>query len=537
MNMFFNFSLMFKVFPTLLTSALLNTLILASSATGIGVVAGMILALAGISSHAWIRYPARVYIDIFRGLPVILTIFIVGAGLPLAGLHPFGYSTYPYGIAALGLIGSAYIAEIFRSGIQAIPPGQLEASRALGMSYMQAMRIVVIPQGVRNVLPALTNQFIGLIKDSSLVYLLGFTAGQREIYTVGLDAADVYGNLSPLVASGVTYLMLTVPLTHLVNWMDVRLKTGREPAVALEPAPVAAAGLPLPAALTTDAVAAQGPRLTRLAALRARLPLLSSVPSRLSSANGRTASQRQGSELALRLHNIHKTFGTHEVLRGIDLDVRSGEVVCLIGPSGSGKSTLLRVANRLEEPTAGQVFVNGEEITTRRADVNDIRSHMGMVFQSFNLFPHMSVLANVCVGIRNVQKVSRAEAEQIGMDRLRAVGLATRARARPAQLSGGQQQRVAIARALAMDPQMMFFDEVTSALDPELVKGVLDIMTELARAGMTMVVVTHEMGFARRVAERVVFMDQGVIMEAGTPDQMFDTPSTPRLRDFLAEIL
>jgi ABC-type polar amino acid transport system ATPase subunit len=225
------------------------------------------------------------------------------------------------------------------------------------------------------------------------------------------------------------------------------------------------------------------------------------------------------------------------VLRGIDLDVRSGEVVCLIGPSGSGKSTLLRVANRLEEPTSGQVFVNGEEITTRRADVNDIRSHMGMVFQSFNLFPHMSVLANVCVGIRNVQKVSRAEAEQIGMDRLRAVGLATRARARPAQLSGGQQQRVAIARALAMDPQMMFFDEVTSALDPELVKGVLDIMTELARAGMTMVVVTHEMGFARRVAERVVFMDQGVIMEAGTPDQMFDTPSTPRLRDFLAEIL
>jgi ABC-type polar amino acid transport system ATPase subunit len=247
---------------------------------------------------------------------------------------------------------------------------------------------------------------------------------------------------------------------------------------------------------------------------------------------------RISSGSALRLKGVRKSFGTREVLRGVDLDVASGEVVCLIGPSGSGKSTLLRCASRLEEPSAGQVFMHGEEITNRRADVNKIRSEqVGIVFQSFNLFPHMQVLGNVCVGLRHVKKLSRAESERIGMDRLRAVGLADRARARPYQLSGGQQQRVAIARALAMNPQIMFFDEVTSALDPELVKGVLDIMTELARAGMTMVVVTHEMGFARRVANRVVFMDRGVIQEEGSPRQIFEAPSTARLRNFLAEIL
>ncbi|MBB2903571.1 ABC-type polar amino acid transport system ATPase subunit [Kineococcus radiotolerans] len=234
---------------------------------------------------------------------------------------------------------------------------------------------------------------------------------------------------------------------------------------------------------------------------------------------------------------IHKHFGPVEVLKGIDLAIEPGEVVCIIGPSGSGKSTLLRLMNRLEEPSAGRVLVDGEVITSPKTNINAVRSKMGMVFQNFNLFPHMSVLDNVTISLRKVKKMSKAEAERIARDRLRDVGLDHKADSRPTQLSGGQQQRVAIARALAMEPEVMLFDEVTSALDPELVKGVLDVMTALARAGMTMVVVTHEMGFARHVADRVVFMDGGVVVEQGPPRELFDNPQSERLRLFLSQVL
>ena len=237
------------------------------------------------------------------------------------------------------------------------------------------------------------------------------------------------------------------------------------------------------------------------------------------------------------VEGIHKHFGPVEVLKGIDLTIEPGEVVCIIGPSGSGKSTLLRLLNRLEEPTAGRVIVDDEEITAPKTDIDAVRSRMGMVFQSFNLFPHMSVLDNVTISLRKVKRISKREAERIAIERLTDVGLAHKAQSRPAQLSGGQQQRVAIARALAMEPELMLFDEVTSALDPELVKGVLDVMTNLAKAGMTMVVVTHEMGFARRVADRVVFMDGGVVVEQGAPADVFDNPQSERLRRFLSQVL
>jgi ABC-type polar amino acid transport system ATPase subunit len=237
------------------------------------------------------------------------------------------------------------------------------------------------------------------------------------------------------------------------------------------------------------------------------------------------------------VEGIHKRFGPVEVLKGIDLSIEPGEVVCIIGPSGSGKSTLLRLLNRLEEPTAGRVIVDDEVITSPKTNIDAVRSRMGMVFQSFNLFPHMTVLENVTISLRKVKRIGRQEADRIALERLADVGLEHKAQSRPAQLSGGQQQRVAIARALAMDPELMLFDEVTSALDPELVKGVLDVMTNLAKAGMTMVVVTHEMGFARRVADRVVFMDGGVIVEQGAPADLFDNPRSERLRRFLSQVL
>ena len=241
----------------------------------------------------------------------------------------------------------------------------------------------------------------------------------------------------------------------------------------------------------------------------------------------------------LELHGVHKRFGTLEVLRGIDLTVHKGGVVCVIGPSGSGKSTLLRCINLLEPPDEGRIVLEGKEITggTRADDLDYVRRRVGMVFQQFNLFPHKSALENVRLAQEKVLGRSREEATEKAQDLLARVGLSDKANEYPDRLSGGQQQRVAIARALAMDPHVMLFDEVTSALDPELIKEVLDVMRELAAEGMTMVVVTHEMGFARDVANYVLFMDDGVIVEQGKPSEVLESPREPRTKRFLGLVL
>jgi polar amino acid transport system ATP-binding protein len=244
-----------------------------------------------------------------------------------------------------------------------------------------------------------------------------------------------------------------------------------------------------------------------------------------------------GDGRAIDIRGLHKSFGELEVLADINFCVNDGEIVCVIGPSGSGKSTLLRCVNRLEEPTKGQVFIEGVDITDPDADVDEVRSRIGMVFQSFNLFPHMSVEGNLMIAQRRVRKRSREEARRIARANLERVGLSDKIDAYPAHLSGGQQQRVAIARALSMNPDLMLFDEPTSALDPELVGEVLSVMKDLASEGMTMMVVTHEMGFAREMADRVVFMDAGRIVEDGPPAEFFSQPKTERLRTFLAQVL
>ncbi|MEV7807039.1 amino acid ABC transporter ATP-binding protein [Microbispora sp. NPDC088329] len=237
------------------------------------------------------------------------------------------------------------------------------------------------------------------------------------------------------------------------------------------------------------------------------------------------------------IRNLHKSFGKLEVLKGIDFTVESGQVVCVIGPSGSGKSTLLRCVNLLEQPTSGQVVVDGVELTDPDVDLDAARRRLGMVFQQFNLFPHLTVLRNVTIAQERVLRRSRAEAARIARENLERVGLIEKVDAYPGQLSGGQQQRVAIARALAMNPSLMLFDEPTSALDPELVGDVLSVMRQLAEDGMTMLVVTHEMGFAREVADRVVFMDGGVIVEDGPPEQVIADPQHERTREFLSRVL
>jgi polar amino acid transport system ATP-binding protein len=240
---------------------------------------------------------------------------------------------------------------------------------------------------------------------------------------------------------------------------------------------------------------------------------------------------------AVEVRDLHKYFGANEVLKGIDFTVDPGQVVCVIGPSGSGKSTLLRCVNMLETPTKGKVYVNGKELTDRDADIDAARRHVGMVFQSFNLFPHLSALRNVMIAQQRVLGRGRSEAEIIARENLSKVGVGDKWDAYPGQLSGGQQQRVAIARALAMNPDLMLFDEPTSALDPELVGDVLTVMRKLAEEGMTMLVVTHEMGFAREVADRVVFMDGGVIVEDGPPSQVIGAPKHERTQSFLRRVL
>ncbi|MDM9558170.1 amino acid ABC transporter ATP-binding protein [Bordetella petrii] len=241
-------------------------------------------------------------------------------------------------------------------------------------------------------------------------------------------------------------------------------------------------------------------------------------------------------EPILKISGLYKAYGDNPVLKGIDLDVAKGELVFMIGPSGSGKSSLLRCCNRLEEPTAGTIHVDGDEITAADAELNRIRQNIGMVFQHFNLYRHMSVLSNITLALRKVQKLPRAEADRRGLEALERVGLADKAAAYPDQLSGGQQQRVGIARSLALRPKVVLFDEPTSALDPELVGSVLNVMRELKQDGMTMMVVSHEMGFAKAAADRVVFMDGGVIVEQGTPQQVFNHPSQPRTQAFLARM-
>ena len=239
----------------------------------------------------------------------------------------------------------------------------------------------------------------------------------------------------------------------------------------------------------------------------------------------------------IKVENLTKSFGELEVLKGINQEIKDGEVVVVIGPSGSGKSTFLRCLNLLESPTSGKIFVDNEEITSKKIDINKVREDMGMVFQSFNLFNNLNILDNITLAPALVKKMEKAKAEEKARELLARVGLPDKAEAFPKSLSGGQKQRIAIARALAMNPKVMLFDEPTSALDPEMVGEVLDIMKDLAREGMTMVVVTHEMGFAREVGDRIIFMDGGYVVEEGSPEEIFGNPQNDRTKDFLGKVL
>ena len=383
-------------------------------------------------------------------------------------------SNFAYGVMALTLVYTAYVTEVYRAGIESVHPSQRMAARSLGLSYMQAMRHVVVPQAVRRVVPPLLNDFVGLQKDTALVTVIGVAEAAQQAQ----NFSTTYANFTSYVVAATFFILLTIPLARFTDHL--------------------------------------------IAAPRAQ---------------GAGDRMSENGEAFVSIQDVSKSFGDLEVLKHVDLSVDLHNVVCLIGASGSGKSTLLRCINVLEQVDEGTIVVDGETVTNGQVDVNALRRKIGIVFQAYNLFPHMTVLQNVTLAPRKSRGFSKAQAEARARELLARIGLSDKAAEYPDRLSGGQQQRVAIARALAMEPKLMLLDEITSALDPQLVAEVLELVRELAKSGMTMIIATHEMSFAREVADRVCFLDAGVILEEGPPEQIFSAPAEPRTREFLARVI
>jgi polar amino acid transport system permease protein len=502
-EVFFDPEVAAEMFPEVWDAAW-HTVIYVTLAFAGGIAFGLVLALMRLSSVRVYRIVSLIYIEFFRGIPALVTLSVVGFMIPIAfdGLRVPGL--FGPAAVALAIVYSAYMGETIRAGIQAVPKGQIEAARSLGMGPLRTTGTIVIPQAFRIILPPLTNEAVALLKDTSLVYVLGYTSQTIDLFSFSSDAANDSFNATPFMVAAGFYLAMSIPLTRVAARLE---KRGDQ---------------------------RQGPGL--VSRLRHRSVDPAEMVARVEAVAPPT---RRGVEFAgpaIDVCDLHKSFGSLEVLKGIDFEVQEREVVCVIGPSGSGKSTLLRCVNRLEEPTAGQIRIEGEDITDPEADLDAVRTRIGMVFQQFNLFPHLDVLGNLTIAQRRVLGRSREESEAVAVEVLERVGLLEKIGEYPSRLSGGQQQRVAIARALSMNPDMMLFDEATSALDPELVGDVLAVMRSLAEEGMTMMVVTHEMGFARRVADRIVFMDDGVVVEEGPPAQILDAPQHERTQQFLSAV-
>ena len=514
----------------------------------LALVLGLALALMRESRHAALRLPAAFYTWLMRGTPLLLQLVFLYTALPTMGIR--------LGPVVTAMIGftmneAAFSGEIIRGGIKSVGKTQLVAASSLGMGPVLTLRRVIMPQALRAIVPALGNDAISMLKFTSLASVIAvneltlraqtIVATNFEFFPVFLAAGTMYLAATTLMGFGQSALerkfALDRPTTPQAGFWSRAVGFGRRgqqdgAAVASWPgadqsldassedAPVRSEALP---------AAPSGRGTAGVADLIARQ---ATVPS------GATDGTRFVSS-----RDVHKAYEGREILKGVDLDVGQGEVVVLMGPSGSGKSTLLRLVNHLEDVDGGEVLVDGKHVGYERKDgtlrpVSRLaqaraEARIGMVFQHFNLFDHLTVLDNISIAPVRVYGRDPEETRELAMALLCDVGLEQHAHHLPHRLSGGQQQRVAIARALAIQPKLMLFDEPTSALDPELVGEVLQVIRRLAEAGMTMLVVTHEVRFAREVADRVVFMDEGRVVEQGTPEQVLDDPSQPRTRKFL----
>jgi polar amino acid transport system permease protein len=502
-------------------------------AMSIGLVLGLGLALMRLSRFKALSSAAWGYIWFVRGTPQLLQLVFIFDALPLIGLRFDEFTTAVIGFA---LNEAAFSAEQFRAGILSVNRSQSTAAAALGMGPLLTLRRIVLPQSMRAVIPGLANDTIGMLKLTSIasvIFVNELTFRSQQIVGQNFKFFTVFG------AAAVIYLVLTSGISLLQMWLERLFDHEREHKLTFS-----WFGLRV---LTPDPKAAEATDVSPLAiGAPARAPAANDHAwiGTLLPAESRTPEQRDEPFVACK--NVWKSYGKREILRGVDLSIAHGEVVVILGPSGSGKSTLLKLVNHLEPLDWGTIKVDSRYIGYREVPGGGgtvrplhnlararAEARVGMVFQHFNLFSHLSALENIVEAQRQVYDVPRAEAEALGRDLLKSVGLAAHADFLPHRLSGGQQQRVAIARALAIKPKLMLFDEPTSALDPELVGEVLGVMRGLADAGMTMIVVTHEIRFARDVADRVVFMDGGEVIEQGTPQQVIDNPTHERTRKFL----
>jgi polar amino acid transport system permease protein len=516
-----------------------RTLLLTVLGALFGFILGTGLALARVSRSPLLVGVSWTYIWIFRSIPLIVLLLVLNnlgylyetitVGVPYTGINFFSWNTTqlitPFAAAVLGLTlnQAAFASEIIRGGILSIDQGQLEAASALGLPRSRQASRIILPQAMRSILPTAFNDIIGLAKGTSQVYILALP---ELFYTIQIIYRRNLEVIPLLMVATVWYLVILTVLSIIQHHIERHYARGalRNPPPSIFSSlyrrfmPQVAAAAPQAAETAVKAVQ----RRTEAAPLRSR-----------------------GGEVTI--HGVSKSFGQLKVLDGVTLSVPAGSVTTILGQSGSGKSTLLRSINHLERVDDGFIAIDGELIGYRQdgetlyelkeTDILKRRVEVGMVFQNFNLFPHLTVLENVIEAPVTVRRIAREQAETEALDLLARVGLSDKANAYPRQLSGGQQQRVAIARALALKPKVLLFDEPTSALDPELVGEVLDVIKELARSGTTLIIVTHEIGFAREVSNLVVFMEQGRILETGTPEKVFSHPEHPRTAEFLAKVL
>ncbi|MBU9180959.1 amino acid ABC transporter permease/ATP-binding protein [Burkholderia multivorans] len=516
-------------------SGLARTLVLTLLGAVFGFALGALVAFARLSRSRLLSASAWAFVWLFRSIPLIVLLLIlnnlgylyehVRLGVPFTDIVWFDAPTTdlisPFAAAVLGLTlnHAAFSAEVIRGGILSVDQGQLEAAAALGLPHGRQTARIVLPQAMRAILPTAFNDLIVLAKGTSMVYVL---AMPELFYTVQVIYRRNLEVIPLLMVATVWYLIILTVLSAIQVQVERHYARG-------------ALRNPPPSALTFV--------LARAGALWRRVVARRSVPA--AGARDDAVVPQIGGEVTV--HRVSKRFGTQRVLDDVSFVAPRGSVTVIVGPSGSGKSTLLRTINHLERVDDGIIDIDGELIGYRRdgdvlhelkeRDVLKRRSAVGMVFQTFNLFPHLTVLENLIEAPLALGTATREAAERTARALLARVGLADKADAYPRQLSGGQQQRVAIARALALRPKVLLFDEPTSALDPELVNEVLDVIKELARSGTTLVIVTHEIGFAREVADNVLFMERGRIVEAGPPAVVLDAPAHPRTRAFLSHVL
>lgn len=464
----------------------------------VGTVLGFLLALARQSSLRAVRWSAKTYIWLFRSLPLlVLLIFVYNMPQFIPALGPVLSVPFWAGLIALVISETAYLAEIHRAGLISVDQGQHEAAHALGVRPVGKYRHIILPQAVRVALPSLGNEFITIVKLTSLVSVISLAeillVGQR-LYTRNFMVIET------LVAVSFYYVLVVSVFSFFLSRLEGRLD------------------------------------ITRMTGAEIAVPAAMHAPAQT------TNQRRIGDEVVVALEHVCKDFGDKHALADVSLKVNKGEVVSVIGPSGSGKTTLIRTINALQDIDKGRILLDGGEWITADdkgyrvvSDFHDRVTRLGMVFQSFNLFPHMTVLQNVTFGPRYHGNRNKEALRQAAMNHLARVGMAAHANKYPHQLSGGQKQRVAIARALAMDPEIMLFDEPTSALDPELVGEVLQVIESLARDGMTMIIVTHEMRFVSRVSDRVVMMENGHVAVNMTADELKEAPADSRIQKFMLQ--